>query len=105
MGFTISVPLVRAVVGTVICSCTGGDPVREDATMILGLGISSLAGAARIRPMTRDTSACVILGLGASPWFFNPLSLHKWKLTFLKNFGNYATRTRRCQEIIQSPFR
>lgn len=38
--------------------------------MMLGLGPSSLAGAAGVKPTSRDTSACVILGLGASPRFF-----------------------------------
>lgn len=103
VGISMPLPSVRAVVA--ICSCVGGVPVTEDATRMLGSGTSSLTGAAGTKPMSHDTSACVTPGLGASPSCFNPLSLHKWKLTFLKNFGISSARSRRCQEIIQSPFR
>lgn len=67
VGFTIVIPLVRAVVGTAVCLCVGGVPIREDATTMLGLGTGSLTGAAGIKPTSRDISACVILGLGESP--------------------------------------
>lgn len=73
--------------------------------MMLGLETGSLAGAAGIKHTSHDTSACMILRLGAPPQFLKHLHLRKWKLTFLKNSVNSAARTRSCQEIIQSAFR